>query len=97
MLAIAATALIGRRFLGERTVGTLVAALALLVAAAQIPAIHSWFIFGRLTDYPAPTPFVTHWAYSVPHMLVGLLAVWVAARETGMLRRSPEGTSFQTG
>jgi len=68
--------------------GILVGILATLIAAAQVPAIQSWFIFGWLTDSPGPTPFVTHWLYSLPHVLLAGLAVWLVVHEIMTLGRA---------
>jgi hypothetical protein len=88
MLVLAATVLVGRRHLPVRAVAVLVAILALLVAAAQVPAIWSWFHYGRLSDTPDPTPFSAHWVYAFPHMLLVALALWTVGRELIVLRSS---------
>lgn len=81
MLAIAVIALAGRTRLPAAASRSLVAAQALLIAAAQYPAIWAWFHYPRLGDTPDPTPFVTHWAYAFPHVVLGALALWLAGVE----------------
>ena len=69
----------------------LIIALAGLIAAAQIPAVWSWFHYGRLTDTPSFSPFTTHWVFSLPHILLGTVALWLAFSEFTFTRA--KGTS----
>lgn len=51
----------------------------------QIPPIILWFAFhGSVpSDWPSPGPFVAHWGYAIPHIvlaIIGILALYVSFR-----------------
>jgi hypothetical protein len=42
------------------------------LALSQLPPIYAWFAFhGRgISDGTPPSPFVAHWVYAIPHIIV---------------------------
>lgn len=59
-----------------------------LLAALQIPPIVLWFAAtgSGITDGTPPSPFVAHWAYAIPHLVLLLVG---GACLYAILRRTP--------
>lgn len=54
-------------------------AVVVFLSVIQIPPIYLWFIFtgSGISDGTPQSPFVAHWLYSLPHVLIVLVGLFI--------------------